>query len=777
MAANTALGFLLLATGVLCARPRQGLPALFLGRGAGAVLARRLLPAALMVPLVLGWLRVLGEKYHLYDPAGGIAFMVTATTLILAALVWGCAAELNRSDLARGRAEQSLRHLNDHLEARVAERTEDLECLNEELRMEVEERGLAEDALREQTGFLRQVIDTNPQLVFVKDWDGRFTLANEAVARIYGTTVDSLVGKSDGAFNPDARQVQAFIQADREVMTSARVKVIDEEAVTGADGEVRWFHTVKAPLLGPDGTCRKVLGVATDITARRRAEDELRALFDASPLAICSVTRDGQIESWNRAAERLFGWTASEVIGRTMPNIPAELVPEHHELRDRVLSGKPLTNHETRRLHKDGRELDVSISTSALHDAAGATRGIVAVYMDVGGRKALESQLRQAQKMEAVGRLAGGVAHDFNNMLTVMRAGAEFLLSDLDPEDPRRAEAAEIRDTADRAGSLTKQLLAFSRQQVLQLRVVDLNAVVTELQPMVRRVVEENITVRTRLAAGLDRVRADRSQLDQVILNLVVNARDAMPSGGTLLIETANVVLDGSYPRSHLSANPGPHVALTVTDTGCGMDAGTQARVFEPFFTTKALGQGTGLGLATVYGIVKQSGGHIWVYSEVGQGTSFKIYFPRYTGPDEVEASRERAPDREDRTAGATILLVEDDLAVRTAVRRLLERQGYHILEAGSGSQALGVLAESPQAIDLVVSDMVMPEMSGLDLRQRLREMRPKLPVLLMSGYSEEAITRLGSAAALGPLIEKPFTVQGILQKVREALSAEGSNA
>jgi two-component system, cell cycle sensor histidine kinase and response regulator CckA len=362
-------------------------------------------------------------------------------------------------------------------------------------------------------------------------------------------------------------------------------------------------------------------------------------------------------------------------------------------------------------------------------------------------------------------------------MLTVIRSATEFLLTDLDAADPRRAEAVEIRDAADRAGALTRQLLAFSRQQVLQLRVVDLNGAVAQLEPMVRRVVEENITVRTRLGVGLDRVRVDRSQLDQVILNLVVNARDAMPAGGTLLIETANVVLDGAYPHSHLSAQPGAHVALTVTDTGSGMDAATQARIFEPFFTTKGLGHGTGLGLATVYGIVKQSGGHIWVYSEVGRGTSFKIYLPRYTGPDEEQAPRERSRGREDRTAGATILVVEDDIAVRSSVRRLLERYGYHVLEAPSGNHALTAIAESAQAIDLVISDMVMPEMSGLELRQHLRELRPTLPVLLMSGYSEEAITRLGSPGSVGPLIEKPFTVQGILQKVKEALSVERFDA
>jgi len=260
-----------------------------------------------------------------------------------------------------------------------------------------------------------------------------------------------------------------------------------------------------------------------------------------------------------------------------------------------------------------------------------------------------------------------------------------------------------------------------------------------------------------------------------VILNLVVNARDAMPEGGTLLIETSNVVLDESYPRAHATAQPGPHVVLTVTDTGCGMDADTQGRIFEPFFTTKPLGQGTGLGLATVYGIVKQSGGHIWVYSEVGRGTSFKVYFPRCIEPaEEVESKASaRRKGREDDVSGVTILLVEDDVTVRGAVRRVLERRGYRVLETPNAGEALATAANPDEAIDLVISDMVMPGMSGLELRQRLHAQRPGLGVLLMSGYSEEAITRLGSPGGTGPLIEKPFTVQGILDKVEDMLSTE----
>ena len=631
MAANTSLGILAFSAGVVCARPGSGVAAVALGSGSGGMLARRLLPATLIIPLVLGWLHLKGQEAGLYDAAGGIALLSAATTLVVAILIWKAAAYLNRSDLARRQAEESLRTLNEQLEARVVRRTEEA----------------------------------------------------------------------------------------------------------------------------------------------HRATAELRALFEASPLAICSVTAAGEVRSWNRAAEDLFGWPAAEVIGGPLPNLPADLVDEHRRLRERALSGRPFTDFETRRARKDGRLIDVSISTAALYDAAGTAQGVVAMYADISGRKGLEAQLRQAQKMEAVGRLAGGVAHDFNNLLTVIRTAAEFLVADLDPDDARRADAAEIRDAAGRAAGLTRQLLAFSRRQMLQPRAVDVNAVATELEPMIRRLVEENVAVVTRLAPSLDRIKVDPSQLEQVLLNLVVNARDAMPQGGTLLIETANVLLDDQYPKSHLTARPGPYVVLTVTDTGCGMDAATQSRLFEPFFTTKPVGQGTGLGLATVYGIVKQSGGNIWVYSEVGRGTTFKIYFPQHAGPDEalsgaVAGSRPQAG----RPAGGTILIVEDDGAVRNAVRRLLERHGYDVLEAANGGDALVALAESPRPVDLVISDMVMPEMSGLQLRQQLRKLRPSLPVLLMSGYTEEAITRLAASGPLPTLIEKPFTVDGILAKVRDLLGA-----
>jgi PAS domain S-box-containing protein len=501
--------------------------------------------------------------------------------------------------------------------------------------------------------FLRQVIDTNPHLIFVKDWDGRYVLANAATAEFYGTTVESLLGKRDADFNPRTEEVEQFLRDDREVMSSQQAAFITEQQATNSKtGEARWFQIVKVPLLSPDGTTRQVLGVATDITQRKQLED----------------------------------------------------------------------------------------------------------------------QFRQAHKMEAVGRLAGGVAHDFNNVLTIIRAQTEFLLADLAADDVRRGDVLEIQSAADRAATFTRQLLAFSRRQLLQPEVLELNAVISSTEMMLRRLVGEDVVLLTKLNDDLPRVWADPGQLQQVLLNLVVNARDAMPRGGTLLIETGIVELDEHYPREHPTAKSGVHVVLAVTDTGCGMDAPTRSRIFEPFFTTKEPGKGTGLGLSTVYGIVKQSGGHIWVYSEVGRGTTFKLYFPPHYG--EVKAIEPERVLPAIRGSGATILLVEDERPVRSTVRRLLERHGYKVLEAANGQDALTLVTARASEINLVLSDMVMPGMGGMELADRLRALSPSLPVLLMTGYTEEAITRAGERPRDEQIIEKPFTLHTVLERVRWALAS-----
>jgi signal transduction histidine kinase/ActR/RegA family two-component response regulator len=378
-----------------------------------------------------------------------------------------------------------------------------------------------------------------------------------------------------------------------------------------------------------------------------------------------------------------------------------------------------------------------------------------------------EDHLRQAQKMEAVGRLAGGVAHDFNNLMTVIMGRTELLLSRLEENEILSRNAEEIKRTAERAVSLTQQLLAFSRKQVLTPKVLDLNTVVANMERMLRRLIGEDIDLATVLGPALDRIKADPSQLEQVIMNLVINAADAMPSGGRLTIETTNTYLDQGYARNHPSVLPGSYVMLAVSDNGTGMDADTQARIFEPFFTTKGQGKGTGLGLATVYGIVKQSGGYIWVYSEPGWGTTFKIYLPRVA---DVVVVPEPLPEPGRVHGSETILLVEDEAGVRELTREILQVQGYTVLEAQHGPGALEVCRQYPGTIDLMVTDVVMPQMSGPELSEQAALVRPSMKVIYISGYADRAIVRHGLLEADTIYLQKPFTPDALARKVREAL-------
>ncbi len=380
-----------------------------------------------------------------------------------------------------------------------------------------------------------------------------------------------------------------------------------------------------------------------------------------------------------------------------------------------------------------------------------------------------QDQLTQARKMEAVGRLAGGIAHDFNNLLTVMTGRSQLLLRRLTPEDPVRSEIELIEKTANRAADLTRQLLAFSRKQILQPVVMNLNAAVATMSEMLRRMIGEDVLLGTALDPALGWVQADPSQIEQIVINLAVNARDAMPNGGRLTLETANVELEGAYARAHVGAHPGPHVMLAVSDTGVGMDADTRTRIFEPFFTTKGPGKGTGLGLATVYGIVKQSGGHICVYSELGQGTAFKIYLPRVDrAADAVEPGGLPAHMAQGRE---TILLVEDEGAVRELARDILEANGYAVLVARHGDEALAICERHSEAIHLMLTDVVMPGMNGRELAERLARLRPETKVLYMSGYTDNAIVLDGVLHGRAVFLQKPFTPDALARKVREVLS------
>ncbi|GLC23758.1 ATP-binding protein [Roseisolibacter agri] len=509
--------------------------------------------------------------------------------------------------------------------------------------------------------------------------------------------------------------------------------------------------------------------------ALARANDELRAgeeryrrLVEAAHEGICAVDPSGVITFVNARLAQMLGCDARAMPGRTLFDfMDADAAFEARTRFARQQRGFSETR-EVAFHRQDGSIVWTRESVSPLVDAAGAFAGALFMLSDVTEQRALEAQLLHAQKMEAVGQLAGGVAHDFNNLLTIVTSYSGLLLSELPDDAPARADVLEIRGAAERAAGLTRQLLAFSRQQVLDPRVLDLNDVVRDIERMLGRVLREDVRLDTVLAPALGRVYADPGQLEQVIVNLVVNARDAMPSGGALTLETADVHLSEEYGRLHPDVAPGPYVMLAVSDTGVGMDADTQARIFEPFFTTKGIGQGTGLGLSTVYGIVKQSGGHVWVYSEPGFGTTFKLYLPRASAPD----APHRRSDAESvvQPGSETILLVEDDEQVRVAARRILARAGFEVVEAANGAEALQLLAEPGTAIDLLLTDMVMPDMSGRELAGRFRALRPGMPIAYMSGYTEDTVVRQGGFEPGTVFIPKPFTPQMLTAKLRQAL-------
>jgi PAS domain S-box-containing protein len=507
---------------------------------------------------------------------------------------------------------------------------------------------------------------------------------------------------------------------------------------------------------------------------RHRAEQRYAGIVDIAGDAIVSVDERQRIQLFNQGAERIFSYTAEEVVGQPLDILlPARVGDAHRQ----HVHGFAQSAETARRMgerrevfgrRKDGTEFPAEASVSKLR--LGSETVFTVMLRDITDRRSLESQLLQAQKMEAVGQLAGGIAHDFNNLLTAIFGSSDLLLGDLSADDRRRADVEDIKKAAERAAALTRQLLAFSRQQVLAPQVLDLNALIADLEKMLQRLIGEDVEFRTVLAPELGAVRADPGQIEQVIMNLAVNARDAMPRGGKLTIETANVDLDEAYTQAHVPVVPGRYAMLAVSDTGVGMDAQVKAHLFEPFFTTKEKGKGTGLGLATVYGIVKQSDGHIWVYSEPGQGTTFKIYLPRVAAAAEPPAPKPMAPAS--LRGSETVLVVEDEEAVRKLTRRVLEAHGYAVLAAGDGQEALRLANEHDGPINLLVTDVVMPNMSGRQLAERVVSARRETRVLYLSGYTDDAIIRHGVLDPGIAFLQKPFTPQALARKLREVLDA-----
>ena len=502
----------------------------------------------------------------------------------------------------------------------------------------------------------------------------------------------------------------------------------------------------------------------------RRSEMNFRSLVTNAPYGICRCNSAGQLLDVNPARLNMVGYSSTqELVGKHLGGLYAD-TQLWFELADRLRSAAPFNGLIAEWKRRDGLATVVRVSGRSVSD--GDKRTAFELFAeDVTERRALEQQLRQSQKMEAVGRLAGGIAHDFNNLLMVISGYSEFLLDRLGPDPTLRGPAQEIAAAAQRASSLTRQLLAFSRKQMLAPKVLDLNGVVTENLKMLTRVIGEDIDLIMVPAASLGAVRADAGQIDQVIMNLAVNARDAMPSGGKLTIETSNVSLDEEYARFHAPLRAGDYVLLSISDTGLGMDTETQSHIFEPFFTTKGP-KGTGLGLSTVYGIIKQSGGYVWVFSEPGKGTTFKIYLPRVA--ERAEPARVVAANEAAFTAPGTetILLAEDEANLRYLARQFLEKQGYTVIEAADGTRAMQIALAHQGAIHLLLTDVIMPGMNGRELAQRISEIRPQTKILYMSGYTENVIGHNGTLDAGVRLLQKPFTLRELKNKVREVLDS-----
>jgi PAS domain S-box-containing protein len=553
------------------------------------------------------------------------------------------------------------------------------------------------------------------------------------------------------------------------VLVSQKEEELGKQFLNAGSAEYLLKETLNRGLLRR--TLRYAIELERAKTAERQCEQRFHDLFENATDILFTLDLDGNITSLNRSGEEVMGFSRSEALQK---NIKGLVAPEHlgvcREKMQRILNGEPLQHFEINMIHKDGRRVLLEAS-ARLIQSGGEKEGVQGIARDVTERRQLENTARQSQKLEAIGRLSGGLAHEFNNLLCVISGHAELLSDRLDPTDSVMNNVTQIKKAVDSAAALTRQLLAFSRKQVFHPRILDLNATVVETEKLLGRLIGEHIEFFTALDPALGHVLVDPVQLEQVLVNLVLNARDAMPQGGKLTIETSNVNLEEKHESKFSLVPAGNYVLLAVTDTGRGMDEETQSRIFEPFYTTKELGKGTGLGLATVYGIVKQSGGFIWVYSEHGRGTTFKVYIPRVDSPLTPLRPSKRLMGV--RNGTETILLVEDAEPLRILAKEFLKDSGYKVLEAGNGNRAIQIARNSPGRIHLLLTDVVMPGMGGEQLAEQLLRIRPEMRVLYMSGYPNDGIVRSGVLATGVALLEKPFTREILSRRVRQVLDQQ----
>jgi two-component system, cell cycle sensor histidine kinase and response regulator CckA len=643
-----------------------------------------------------------------------------------------------------------------------------------QLEQELERRQHDYHKATESQALFLSLIDSLPLNVFSKDKKGRFILANRQYCHTVGKSNADIIGRTDDDFHPP-EMAHKYRRDDRSVMESGQATTIEEEHRT-TSGTAMHVNVIKAPLYNHHREVTGVLGVFWDISLRKQAEHALlesekrfRELVDLLPQSIYEFDLDGRILFANQSALRTFGYTQEDLDkGLNIQNLLS--ASDHLRVKANIARANDLRRRagiDYTARHRDGHLFPVITYTSPIRKD-GHTVGLRGIAIDQTDIHNLEERLKIAQKMEAVGQLAGGIAHDLNNLLSPILGYAEILLDDLAPQDLNRPAIQSIQDAGQKARDLVQQLLAFARKQPLQITTIDLNHVVSGFEKLLRRSIREDIMIAIELTEIPALIRADAGQIEQVIMNLAVNAQDSMPKGGRLTLETAVIDLDENYAKEHPGVTPGRHVMLSLSDTGQGIPPALRERIFDPFFTTKERDKGTGLGLSTVYGIVKQHHGNIWLYSEPEQGTTFKIFFPTVDGHAEPIAARQVAQPVDQGTE--TIMVVEDNTMLRDMAQKILERCGYRVLISGSGEECLQRLTTHDGPVHLLLTDVVMPEMNGRELYARIATLFPDIKVLYMSGYTDNVILHHGVLEAGIDFIQKPFSVQGLANKIRMIL-------
>jgi PAS domain S-box-containing protein len=700
-----------------------------------------------------------------------------STTLILLAIGLAiCIAvfvtrRLSREMREREKTQIAIRNLNESLERKVADRTEELARTVDALRAEVSVRGAQEVDLRR----LAAIVESSDDAIIAITLNGIVTDWNPGAERMLGYLRGEMIGQpisriipADRLGEPN-RSLQRLI-AGEQVDRHETVRVRKDGRHIHISMTVSPLRDMQGKVIGDSAIFRDISERKTIEDALRRSEAGFRSLVHNAPYGILRTKPDGRVVQANPAMVRMLGYASEqEMLALNMARDVYRRPEERAEAT--AWTGKQDSVHgvELEWRRKDGSMFAVRCDTHVVMDSEGFLEFLETFVEDVTERREMELQLRQGQKMEAIGRLAGGIAHDFNNLLGVISGYAELVSEQIDAEGEVHNSVEQIRKAAERASALTRQLLAFSRQQVLETRILDLNSIVEDMVKMLPRLLGEDVELQASLDPGLGAVKADQGQVEQVLLNLAVNARDAMPGGGKLAIRTGRVRFDSEVALKHPSMTPGDYVLLSVSDTGMGMDKQTQAHIFEPFFTTKERGRGTGLGLATVYGFVKQIGGYVWVESEPGIGTTFEIYLPVA-----CEETPQKGPVAASTASGrgeGTVLLVEDEESLRTLTRSILEQGGYTVIEACNGMEAIEIAKKASSPIHLLLTDMVMPGMNGRAVAEKVEELHPGIRVAFMSGYT--GFTTREAASLNGIIIAKPFTRNILLQKLSEALEFE----